>query len=171
MKAHTPKAVAAVAALFLASCSSMNMGDMSAKTEATGSAGGANSQNANKALPHCNAPLGTMAILEDTSAPWYGVLTGQYGLGPTTPVLKLIVQQSNCFVVVSRGRVMNSMMRERQLEQSGELRNNSNFGKGQMVSPTTALAPQSSSRITMRAGLAAWWAVFSARSVRPSAAT
>ena len=141
MKAHVRKAMAVLAVVFLASCSSMDMGSSSAKTEATGSAGGANSQNANKALPHCSAPLGTMDILEDTGAPWYGELTGQYGLGPTTPVLKLIVQQSNCFVVVSRGRVMNSMMQERQLEQSGELRNNSNFGKGQMVSADYSLSP------------------------------
>ena len=140
MKAHILRAVAVMAALFLTSCSTMDMGSSSAKTEATGSAGGATSQNANKALPHCSAPLGTIAVLEDTGAPWYGELT-QYGLGPTTPVLKLIIQQSDCFVVVSRGRVMNSMMRERQLEQSGELRNNSNFGKGQMASADYSLSP------------------------------
>jgi len=36
---------------------------------------------------------------------------------------------------------MNNMMQERALAQSGELRNNSNFGKGQMVSADYSLTP------------------------------
>jgi len=125
----------------LSGCSSMDMGSASAKTEATGSAGGANSQGANNKLAHCNAPLGTIAVVEDTNSPWYGLLTAQYHLGSTTPVLKLMIQQSNCFVVVDRGRAMNNMMQERQLAQSGELRGNSHFGKGQMVSADFSLTP------------------------------
>ncbi len=125
----------------LAGCSSMDMGNSSAKTEATGSAGGANSQGANAKLEHCKAALGTIAVVEDTNAPWYGTLTGQYHLGSTTPVLKLMIQQSNCFVVVDRGRAMSSMMQERQLAQSGELRSKSHFGKGQMVSADYSLTP------------------------------
>lgn len=128
-------------ALSLSACSSMDMGSTAAKTEATGSAGGANSQNANSKLTRCNAPLGTIAVEEDTSSPWYGILTSQYQLGSTAPVLKLMIQQSNCFVVVDRGRAMNNMMQERALAQSGELRQNSNFGKGQMVSADYTLTP------------------------------
>lgn len=141
MNSHIKLFVAATAVLSLAACSSMDMGSQAAKTEATGSAGGANSQNANSKLARCNAPLGTIAVEEDTNAPWYGILTGQYQLGPTTPVLKLMIQQSNCFVVVDRGRAMNNMMQERALAQSGELRQNSNFGKGQMVSADYTLTP------------------------------
>ena len=133
--------VAGVAATILAGCSSMDMGSSSAKTEATGSAGGASSQNANDKLPHCDSSLGTIAVVEDTSSPWYQILASRYQLGPTTPVLKLIIQQSNCFVVVDRGRAMNNMMQERALQQSGELRSNSNFGKGQMVSADYSLTP------------------------------
>jgi len=139
------KNVTTVAVLALASavsgCSNMDMGNASAKTEATGSAGGANSQGANSKLEHCDAPLGTIAVVEDTTQPWYGQLTNQYHLGATTPVLKLLIQQSNCFVVVDRGRAMKNMMQERQLNQSGELRSNSNFGKGQMVSADYSLTP------------------------------
>jgi hypothetical protein len=136
------KRLATVAVILsLSACSSMDMGSKAAKTEATGSAGGANSQNANDKLARCNAPLGTIAVVEDTSSPWYGVLTSQYQLGPTTPVLKLMIQQSNCFVVVDRGRAMNNMMQERALAQSGELRAGSNFGKGQMVSADYTLTP------------------------------
>ena len=134
-------AALAAAVLSLSACSSMDMGSSSAKTVATGSVGGANSQNANDKLAHCSAPLGTIAVVEDTNTPWYGILTNQYQLGPTTPVLKLMIQQSNCFVVVDRGRAMNNMMQERALQQSGELRSNSNFGKGQMVSADYTLSP------------------------------
>jgi curli biogenesis system outer membrane secretion channel CsgG len=125
----------------LAACSSMDMGNSSAKTAATGSAGGANSEGANNKLEHCSAPLGTVAVTEDTDAPWYGTLTGQYHLGSTTPVLKLMIQQSNCFVVVDRGRAVSGMMRERELQRSGEMRSGSHFGKGQMVSADYSLTP------------------------------
>ena len=140
MKQSTLALLIAATAL-LGACSDMQMGNQDAKTVATGSAGGANSQNANKQLAHCSAPLGTIAVIEDTNAPWYGMLTGQYHLGSTAPVLKLMIQQSNCFVVVDRGRAMNDLMQERALAQSGELRSNSNFGKGQMVSADYSLTP------------------------------
>jgi hypothetical protein len=132
---------ALLAGFILAGCSTMDMGSNSAKTAATGSAGGANAEKANTQLEKCDKSLGTIAIIEDTSAPWYGVLTGQYKLGSTVPVLKLLVQQSNCFVVVERGRGMNTMMGERALQQSGELRNRSSFGKGQMVAADYGLNP------------------------------
>ncbi len=119
----------------------MQVGSSDAKTVATGSAGGANSQNENNKLVRCDATLGTIAVVEDVNAPWYGILTGQYHLGSTTPVLKLLIQQSNCFVVVERGRAMNNMMMERDLAKSGELRSNSNFGAGQMVSADYSLSP------------------------------
>jgi curli biogenesis system outer membrane secretion channel CsgG len=119
----------------------MQMGSTAAKTEVTGAVGGSESQNASNKLERCDASLGTIAVIEDTSASWYGTLTGAYKLGPTTPVLKLMIQQSNCFVVVERGQAMGAMMGERALQQSGELRSRSNFGKGQMVSADYALSP------------------------------
>ncbi|AMP15909.1 CsgG/HfaB family protein [Collimonas pratensis] len=128
-------------AILLSACSNMDLGNAGAKTEATGSAGGSSSTNANATLEHCDRSLGTLAIIEDTSAPWYGVLTGQYKLGSTVPVLKLLVQQSNCFVVVERGRGLTGVLGERALQQSGELRNNSNFGKGKIVSADYGLNP------------------------------
>ena len=128
------------ALLALTGCAQMDMGSTAAKTEATGSAGGANSQGANSKLEHCDAALGTITVVEDTDAPWY-VSLAQHQLGSTTPVLKLMIQQSGCFVVVDRGRAMKNMMQERALNESGELRNNSNFGKGQMVSADFTLTP------------------------------
>jgi curli biogenesis system outer membrane secretion channel CsgG len=127
--------------LVIGGCATMQMGSPDAKTTATGSAGGEVSQNANSQLERCASPLGTLAVVEDTSAAWYGILTGQYRLGSTTPVLKLLVQQSNCFVVVDRGQAMGHMMGERALASSGELRAQSKFGKGQMVAADYSLSP------------------------------
>jgi len=131
----------ALGAALVGGCATMQMGATSAKTEATGSAAGEVSENANKQLEHCDSTLGTIAVVEDTAAPWYDVLTGQMGLGSTTPVLKLLVQQSNCFVVVERGRAMGNIMGERALAASGELRKKSKFGKGQMVAADYSLSP------------------------------
>ncbi|RCS56842.1 CsgG/HfaB family protein [Parvibium lacunae] len=119
----------------------MQVGDSSAKTVATGSAGGENAQGANPQLEKCEKTLGTIALVEDQGADWYRILTTNYKLGPTSQVLKLLIQQSNCFVVVERGAAMRNVMGERALEQTGELRGNSNFGKGQMVSADYTLNP------------------------------
>ncbi len=130
-----------VAVLLVAGCSSMDMGSSSAKTTATGSAGGSTAQGENPALEKCDKTLGTMAIVEDMNAAWYRRLSSEYKLGSTAPVLKLLAQQSNCFVIVERGRAMDNMMQERALADSGELRKQSNFGKGQMVAADYSLSP------------------------------
>jgi hypothetical protein len=109
---------------------------------ATGAAGGATAQGANPQLERCEKPLGTLAIAEDTNAIWYRLLTGQFKLGSTIPILRLIIQQSNCFVVVERGLGLESgVMKERELMQTGELRQESNFGKGQLVAADYTLIP------------------------------
>lgn len=119
----------------------MEMGADSAKTTATGSAGGESSDNVNAALERCPSTLGTMTLVEDQNSHWYHYLNRELGLGSTTPVLRLLVQQSNCFVVVERGRALNNMMQERSFEESGELRTGSKFQKGQMVAADYSMSP------------------------------
>jgi len=111
-----------------------------ASTPATGAAGGATSEGASSQLERCAESLGTVAVVEDQGAAWYGYLS-QYKLGSTVPVLRMMIQQSNCFVVVERGRAMNNMMQERALEQSGEMREGSSFGKGQVVAADYTMSP------------------------------
>ncbi len=132
--------VALVVTLGLMECGASEPVLGGSKTPATGAAGGATSEGASSQLEHCNESLGTMAVVEDQAAPWYGGLA-QYKLGSTVPVLRMIVQQSNCFVVVERGRAMNNMMQERALEQSGEMRQGSSFGKGQIVAADYTMSP------------------------------
>ena len=114
------------------------MGDN--KGTVSGSAGGATTNNANSAIEKCDQTLGTLAMQEDVNAPWYLELRN-YQLGSTLPVLRLMIQQSNCFVIVERGRAMNNMMQERALQQSGEMRQGSNFGGGQMVAADYTMSP------------------------------
>jgi hypothetical protein len=118
-----------------------NVGDASAKTVATGSAGGATASNANQQLERCDKALGTLAIVEDANQPWINQFTQEYRMQSTVPLLRLIIQQSNCFVIVERGRAMQNMQAERALMSSGELRSTSNMGKGQMVAADYTATP------------------------------
>ena len=126
---------------FFSGCASMSVGSDKAKTAATGSAGGSNAQNANAGLEHCDSSLGTLAIYEDQDEYWYHHLRRDLNLPSTIPLLRLLAQQSNCFVVVERGKALNQMKQERALMESGELRNESNFGKGQMVAADFTVTP------------------------------
>ncbi len=111
------------------------------KTAVTGAAGGATAENANSQLERCDQSLGTLGVVEDQNSSWYQTLR-TYQLGSTIPVLRIMIQQSNCFVIVERGAAMQNMNTERALQQSGEMRNNSNFGKGQMVAADYTMSPQ-----------------------------
>lgn len=127
----------------LSACESMpvNMGSPAAKTVATGSAGGAAAQNANSQLERCDKSLGTIAFVEEANQPWIAQLTQQYNIQSTVPLLRLMAQQSNCFVVVERGRAFQNMNMERDLAASGELRSTSKMHKGQMVAADYTATP------------------------------
>lgn len=108
----------------------------------SGGAAGDAAAGANSQLQHCDESFGTLAVYEDQAAPWWRTYYGRYPtLGSTIPVLRMMIQQSNCFVVVERGQAMRNMAQERALQQSGELREGSNFGKGQMVSADYTMSP------------------------------
>jgi curli biogenesis system outer membrane secretion channel CsgG len=110
------------------------------KGAVTGAAGGASSEGANSSLERCDQALGTIGVVEDQSAGWYRTLQS-YKLGSTVPVLRMMIQQSNCFVVVERGAAMQNMNMERQLQRSGEMRQGSNMGPGQMVAADYTMSP------------------------------
>ncbi len=154
---HTPRhaaprrvrlgcAVAAIAGVaLLAGCETtqMKMGSEDAKTVATGSAAGSASSGVNTALERCASPLGTVSLVENETAGWYTILRNEYRLPPTANLLRLLIQQSNCFVVVERGAAgLRAMGREREISQSGEMRAGSNFGRGQMVASDYGMSPE-----------------------------
>lgn len=111
-----------------------------------GAAAGGNSTGSTE-VEKCDAPLGTLAFHEDQRSDWYSYLTRNYKLTSTLPVLRLLAQQTNCFVIVERGKMMDNMMQERALMASGEMRKtkkgkkNRNW-KNQMVSADYTISPE-----------------------------
>jgi curli biogenesis system outer membrane secretion channel CsgG len=65
----------------------------------------------------------------------------RYNLQSPVSLIRLMIQQSNCFIVVERGLGMKNAMQERALAGSGELRQDSNVGGGQMVTADYILTP------------------------------
>lgn len=105
----------------------------------SGSAGPDGAQGESAQLEKCDKSYGTLAVAEAQDAVISHLLS--YGLPSPTGVIRMMIQQSNCFVLVERGRAMNNIMQERQLAESGELRSGSNMGKGQMVTADYVLTP------------------------------
>lgn len=134
-------ALLAAGALALSGCvATMPEVGGGSKSAVTGAAGGASAEGANSSLERCDQSLGTLGVVEDQNATWYQYLRN-YKLGSTVPVLRMMIQQSNCFVIVERGAAMANMNVERQLQQSGEMRAGSNMQKGQMVAADYTMSP------------------------------
>jgi len=104
-----------------------------------GSAGPSGSSDAASDHDHCNKPMGTVAVVEPQSQVMLAL--ARYKLGSPTGLIRLLIQQSNCFLVVERGAGMQNMMQERALASSGQLRQDSNMGGGQMVTADYILTP------------------------------
>jgi curli biogenesis system outer membrane secretion channel CsgG len=64
-----------------------------------------------------------------------------YELQSPVGLIRMMIQQSNCFIVVERGAAMENMQQERQLAAAGELRPNSNMGGGQLVTADFVITP------------------------------
>ena len=104
-----------------------------------GSAGPSGSSGAASDLERCDKPMGTLAVVEPQSQVVSGL--ARYKLGSPTSLIRLMVQQSNCFLVVERGAGMQNLMQERALAESGQLRQGSNMGGGQMVTADYVMTP------------------------------
>jgi hypothetical protein len=104
----------------------------------SGSAGGGTSVNANKSLERCSSPLGTLAVSD-------GRFSGSSSVTTVDPLIRLAVQQSNCFVITSIGNqatraMINDIVGEQR--ESGEYRAGSKQEKGQRVAADYLLDPQ-----------------------------
>jgi hypothetical protein len=82
-------------------------------SEIQGSAGPGGSQ-ADNGLEHCDKPMGAMAVVEPQD--YVAQSLSHYGLQSPTGLIRMMVQQSNCFIVVERGLGMQNMMQERALQ-------------------------------------------------------
>ena len=100
---------------------------------------GTRGSNAPEGLQRCDKPMGAVAVVEPQDH-ILGYLR-QYNLQSPVGLIRMMIQQSNCFIVVERGIGMQNAMQERSLANSGELRQNSNVGGGQMVTADFILTP------------------------------
>jgi curli biogenesis system outer membrane secretion channel CsgG len=90
-------------------------------------------------LAHCDKPMGALGVVEPQD--YVMAALSSYNLQSPVGIIRMMVQQSNCFIVVERGQGMQNMMQERALMNSGELRQNSNIGGGQMVAADFIMTP------------------------------
>ena len=108
-------------------------------SEVTGSAGPSGSQGESGDQQTCPKPMGAIAVVEPQDFVVQSL--SRYGMQSPTSLIRMMIQQSNCFIVVERGVGMQNMMQERALAGSGELRHGSNVGGGQMVTADFVLTP------------------------------
>jgi hypothetical protein len=102
-------------------------------------AAGTQGSKDDKGLEHCDKPMASVAVVEPQSQ-ILGYLRS-YNLQSPSGLIRMMIQQSNCFIVVERGVGMQNALQERSLAEAGELRQNSNVGGGQMVTADFILTP------------------------------
>ncbi len=90
-------------------------------------------------LEHCDKPMAAMAVVEPQSE--YMMALGRYNLSSPVSLIRMMIQQSNCFIVVERGQGLRNMQQERDLASGGQMRSNSNIGGGQMVAADFIMTP------------------------------
>ena len=138
---------ALLASLTLAGCVTPGGGLVStgtSPTAATGAAAGSTSVNANPAFERCDAPLGTLAVDDGRGKDWYASFGAATKVTSIEPLIRLAVQQSNCFVITSVGNNRTeskiTAITDKQ-RNSGEFRAGSNQQKGQRVAADYFLEP------------------------------
>jgi Curli production assembly/transport component CsgG len=144
MHASALRPVAAILAGFVFSTGVLAQGVLDTKKGQGGSAvqGAAGTQGAQGAagdLERCDKPMGAVAVVEPQD--YVMSALSRYNLQSPVGLIRMMIQQSNCFIVVERGQGMQNMMQERALAGGGELRSNSNIGGGQMVAADFILTP------------------------------
>jgi Curli production assembly/transport component CsgG len=127
----------AIASLACAAAGAQTLGEGGSVVQ--GGAGPQGATNASPQLEKCDAPKGTIAVVEAQSQILAAL--GRYNLQSPTSVIRMIIQQSNCFQVVERGAAMQNMMQERALAAGGQMQADQNIGKGQMVTADFILTP------------------------------
>ena len=89
-------------------------------------------------IEKCSRKLGVLAVTEPNGG--WGYLSS-YQLGSPAQLIRMMVQDSGCFDVVERGVAMANIREERSLAEAGEMRGESNIGKGQMQAADFVMTP------------------------------
>jgi curli biogenesis system outer membrane secretion channel CsgG len=89
-----------------------------------GAASGQQAVAATEQLERCTEPLGTVGFAEAADDPY-------------VPIVQMLVQQSNCFIVVERGRAYNQIDFERQLKAAGLTSQSAEAGRKMLAADYT----------------------------------
>jgi hypothetical protein len=92
-------------------------------------------------IPTCDKKIGTLSVNEPQD-PWWTAMQ----LDSPAALIKVYVSQSKCFTLVDRGKGLEAAKAERALAASGEERQGSNIGKGQMKAADYVLVPDIANR-------------------------
>jgi len=109
----------------------------------TGAAAGSTSVGADSGLQRCSEPLGTLAVDDGRDQMWWGAFSRQTQVTTIEPMIRLVVQQSNCFMLTTVGntRMEGRIQGITALQRSGEFRAGSNQQRGQRVAADYYLEP------------------------------
>ena len=114
-------AVAAAAALLVSGCGQKKTDLGEGGSVVTGSAGPAGARNASHELMKCDAPVATMALVENPNG---YTIQGANGLPQSpVPLIRLLAQQSGCFRVVDRSSGLKATIEEQKLKDDGIIGN------------------------------------------------
>jgi hypothetical protein len=108
-------------------------------TAVQGAVGTSGTADSSSGITRCDQPMGAMAVVEPQS--YVMSALASYNLQSPVSVIRMMIQQSNCFIVVERGQAMQNLQQERELSNTGLLRQDSNIGGGQMVGADFILTP------------------------------
>jgi hypothetical protein len=143
-RTDTRRALGAAACFAFFATSALAQGGLTQPKQGQGGsvvkgAAGTDGSTGDKGLEHCDKPMGAVAVVEPQSE----VITALYRYQLSSPVglIRMMIQQSNCFIVVERGAGMRNVMQERDLAAAGEARQGSNMGGGQMMAADFVLTP------------------------------
>ena len=134
-------ACAAVAALALgiAGCGKKKTELGEGGSVVTGSAGPAGAQNAAHELVRCDAPVATLALVENPNG--YTMASGYNLPSSPVPLVRLIAQQSGCFRIVDRAAGLKATIQEQELKRDGVTSDVVKVRKGQGYAAQYTITP------------------------------
>ncbi|HEX7639296.1 MAG TPA: CsgG/HfaB family protein [Burkholderiaceae bacterium] len=132
-------ALAVGAALLLAGCGKKKTELGQGGSVVTGSAGPAGASNASHELLRCDAPVATMALVENPNG--YTIQGANNLPSSPLPLVRLIAQQSGCFRVVDRSSGLRATEQEQELQDKGLIRRNTTLHKGNGYEAQYTLVP------------------------------
>ncbi len=122
-RAHDNKiatlALVAAAVVALAGCGQKKTELGEGGSVVTGSAGPAGAVNASHELVRCDAPVATLALVENPGG--YTMASGYNLPSSPVPLIRLIAQQSGCFRIVDRAAGLKATIQEQDLKDQGVL--------------------------------------------------